>query len=56
MSESLKSGREMILDEADIEMMMPKGPIVPGSFDKAYNHSGIQELNGEAPLIKSLRK
>jgi predicted RNA-binding protein associated with RNAse of E/G family len=55
MSESLKSGREMILDEADIEMMMPKGPIAPGSFDKAYKHSdlGIQELNGEAALIKS---
>jgi hypothetical protein len=39
--ESLKSGREMILDQADIEMMILEGPFEPGSFDEAFNHSDI---------------
>jgi hypothetical protein len=32
--ESLKSGREMILDQADIAMMMLEGPVEAGSLMK----------------------
>jgi hypothetical protein len=37
----LKSEREIILDRADISMMMPKGPMKPESFDEAFDHSVI---------------
>jgi hypothetical protein len=37
--ESLQSGREMILDQADTAMMMLEGPMEPGNFDQAHNHS-----------------
>jgi hypothetical protein len=37
--ESLKSVRQMILYQAKIAMMTLEGPMEPGSFDEAYNHS-----------------
>ena len=37
--ETLKSGRKMILVQADIAMMMLEGPMEPVSSDEAYNHS-----------------
>ena len=40
--ETLKSGREMILDQADIAMMMLEGPMEPVSFDEAFNHSELE--------------
>jgi hypothetical protein len=47
----------MILDQADIKIMMLDGPMEPGSFDDAsINLILIQELNGEVTLIKSVRK
>jgi hypothetical protein len=39
--ESLKSGREMILDQADVTMMMLEGLMELGSFDEACNHSDL---------------
>jgi hypothetical protein len=40
-NQSLKSGRDMILDQADIAMMILEGPMEPGNFDEAYNHSDL---------------
>jgi hypothetical protein len=39
--ERLKSGREMILDQVDIAMMMLEGPMEPASFDEAFNDSDL---------------
>jgi hypothetical protein len=39
--EPLKSGREIILDQDDITMMMLEGYMEPESFDEVYNHSDI---------------
>jgi hypothetical protein len=38
---SLKSVREMILDQADTTMMMLEGPIELESFDGVYNLSDL---------------
>jgi hypothetical protein len=37
--ESMKSGWEIILYQADIAIMILEGPMEPGSFDEAFNHS-----------------
>jgi hypothetical protein len=39
MVETLKPGREIILDLADITMMMLEVPMEPRNFDEAFNHS-----------------
>jgi hypothetical protein len=31
----------MILDQVGIAMMMVEGPMEPGNFDEAYNHSDL---------------
>jgi hypothetical protein len=47
----------MILDQADIPMMMLEGPIESGSLMKpSIILILMQELNGEVSMIKSLRK
>jgi hypothetical protein len=39
--ESLKSGREKIINQDELTMMMLEGPMEPGSSDEAYNHSDL---------------
>jgi hypothetical protein len=39
--ESLKSGRGMILDQAEIPMMMLEGSMEPGSDDEGFNNSDL---------------
>jgi hypothetical protein len=47
----------MILDQVDIAMMILEGLMEPGSLMKlSITQILILELNGEMPLIKSLRK
>jgi hypothetical protein len=55
--ESLKSGREMILDQAEIAIMMLEDSNELGNFLEAYNHSDLDSRTiWKVPLIKSLRK
>jgi hypothetical protein len=51
--ESLKSVREMIIDQADIEMMIVESPMKPGSFDDSYNHS---DLNSRTKWRSAINK
>jgi hypothetical protein len=55
--ESLKSGRDIILDQARIEMMMLEGPMEPGSFDEAFNHSDLDSrIKWRSAIDKKLKE
>jgi hypothetical protein len=50
---SLKSEMEMILDQADITMMILKVPIESRSFDEVYNYS---DLNSRTKCSSAINK
>jgi hypothetical protein len=55
--ESLKSGRDMILDQTDIAMMMLEGQMEPGSFDEFYNHSDLDlRIEWRSSIDKEFKK
>jgi hypothetical protein len=55
--ESSQSGREIILYQSGIAMMMLEGPMEPGSFDGAYNHSDLDsKTKWRSAISKELKE
>jgi hypothetical protein len=54
---SLKSRREIILDQADISMKMLEGLMKPGIFDEDYNYSDLDSrIKWKITIDKEFKK